>query len=239
MQKRIAIVTGASSDIGLAIVMHLLEAEYQVIAQVNKNRQKIESLAHQFPDLAIVQSDLSSSALAQSFIENHVHSSGVDVLINTIGPLLHKDLAELHPVEWENQIHLNLNLAFYLSYYAKKYLIESKGHIVNFTFAGAELLKARVETTAYCAAKAGLVVLTKSLAHIFAKSHVRVNAVAPGLVDDGVPLDGLRYKIAQEIPFGRQGTSSEIVEVVNWLLCKSPKYLTGALIPVAGAWEYL
>lgn len=239
MEKHVAIVTGASSDIGLAIVQGLLEAEYRVIAQAHSTTEKLGLLSQKFLDLTVIKWDLSTSDAAQDFIKSIESTSQIHVLINTIGPLLHKELSELTPKEWADQIHLNLNLAYYLSYYAKHRLIESQGHIVNFTFAGVELLKARVEATPYCAAKAGLVILTKSLAHIFASAGVRVNAISPGLVESSPVLDESRKKMAEEIPFGRPGTPLEIVDLLKWLLTKSPKYLTGALIPLAGAWEYL
>src|SRR4051812_33346455 len=99
----------------------------------------------------------------QALIQQVVgESNRLDALINTIGPFQHKSLCEVTPEEWDRQIHFNLNLPFYMIHFAKKYLIQNQGHVVNFTFAGAEAQKAWVDSTAFCSAKVGLVVLTKS-----------------------------------------------------------------------------
>jgi len=238
MNKAVAIVTGASTSIGWALVAQLLDAKYQVVAQINENVGRLKGLGG---SLEICRQDLGDERGAQLLIERVRDKYGrVDVLVNTIGPLLQKPLNKLSPLDWQTQIHFNLNLAFYLSHYALPDLIASKGHIINFAFSGVDQLKARNDSTAYCAAKAGLVVLTKSLASALAEHGVRVNAICPGLIEeDGMPSGVERELMAKEIPFGRPGLPSEVAEVLAWLVTTSPKYLTGALISVAGAWEYV
>jgi NAD(P)-dependent dehydrogenase (short-subunit alcohol dehydrogenase family) len=236
---KVAIVTGASSDIGFSIVETLASADYLVIAQVHSNRNAIDTLSKR-ENIQIVQHSLSTPEQARAFINQVVGAhKRIDALINTIGPLLTKPLDELTPEEWQNQIHFNLNLSFYLSHFAKQFLIESKGQIVNFTFSGVEFLKARLDSTPYCAAKAGLVILTKTLASSLARHGVRVNAISPGLIEKDQPSQIERVELADGIPFGRPGTPSEVSELLLWLLMKSPSYMTGALLPISGAWEYI
>lgn len=93
-------------------------------------------------------------------------------------------------------------------------------------------------STGYCAAKAGIVILTKSLAASLASSEVRVNAICPGLIEEGVTTELQRQEMAEQIPFGRPRRPNEIAEVVKWLVIDSPYYFNDALIQVAGAWEY-
>jgi 3-oxoacyl-[acyl-carrier protein] reductase len=237
--RKTVLITGASSDIGVALVRDLLEAEYSVYAQVNSNSESLKefkSNAH----LKIIPHDLSSARQAEKLIQKVVgESKGLDVLINTIGPFLHKNLDKVTPQEWDEQIHFNLNLPYYMTTFAKEYLIQSKGHVINFTFAGVESPKAWVDSTAFCAAKIGLAVLTKSWASLLAPHQVRVNAISPGLIEvSSAPTDE-RKKMSDQIPYGRPGTPMEVSQVLIWLLKSSPAYLTGALIPIAGGWEYL
>ncbi|VFN05669.1 MAG: 3-oxoacyl-[acyl-carrier protein] reductase [Candidatus Kentron sp. G] len=85
-----------------------------------------------------------------------------------------------------------------------------------------------------------LVVLTKSLATSLARFGVRVNMVCPGFIDDGEASypEEQRQALMETIPFARMGHIDEIVDVVRWLADESPSYVTSALIPVSGAWEY-
>ena len=178
--KKVALVTGASSDIGLAVVKELIGSNYKVYAHVNSNRNALDRLRLE-SDLEIVQQELNQPAQARMLVEAvRQKETRLDALVNTVGPLKSKDLTELTPEEWQEQIHLNLNLVFYLFHFAKDFLIHSKGHIINFTFSGVDSLTARMNSTAYCAAKTGLVVLTKSMATSLAKHQVRVNALSPG-----------------------------------------------------------
>lgn len=239
MKNKIAVVTGASTPLGSAIVEKLLLAEYDVIAHINEKRGDLVNLLDGQNSLDLVRQDLSDESGARHFIDQiGKRCSHIDVLVNTIGPMVQKDIWELTPKEWQSQIHFNLNLVFYLSYYAKTCLSKDSGHIINFAFSGAEYLKARMDSTAYCAAKAGVVVLTKSLASAFARLGVRVNAISPGLIEAGEPVTDERRQMAHAIPLGRPGLPSEVAEVLLWLVTKSPKYLTGSIVSVAGGWEY-
>ncbi len=93
-------------------------------------------------------------------------------------------------------------------------------------------------STGCCAAKAGIVILTKSLADSLAPSGVRINAICPGLIEVDATTEKERQEMANQIPFGRHGRPGEMAEVVRWLGIESSPYLTGAIIPVACAWEY-
>ena len=162
----------------------------------------------------------------------------IDVLVNTIGPFYYKDILEVTPDDWAKDITMNLHIAFNVTYFARKHICASRGHIINFAFSGANNLKAWRMSAGYCAAKAGIVVFTKSLASSLASLGVRVNAICPNLIEAGTITGQELQEMASQIPFGKPGRPDEIAKVVKWLVTESPSYLTGALIPVSGAWEY-
>lgn len=93
-------------------------------------------------------------------------------------------------------------------------------------------------STAYCAAKTGVVALSKSLAVALAPNKVRVNVICPGLVDDDDIAMEERQQMASQIPYGRPVQAEEIGQTVDWLVWDSPETMTGALLSVSGGWEY-
>jgi NAD(P)-dependent dehydrogenase (short-subunit alcohol dehydrogenase family) len=239
MRPKIALITGASSEIGSVLVKTLLEAGVKVFAQIHQNKTLLRPLEDS-PLLQIIPQDLSRIEQAEELVQKVVQTAGgLDFLINTIGPFEPVALPELHPAQWQQQLHSNLNITYNVSYFATAALIQSQGHIVNFSFAGADILKARPESAPYSIAKAGIVVLTKSLAAALAKHGVRVNAIAPGLIEAGEVSSAERQKLADQVPMGRPGKPLEVAQLLKWILLESPQYMSGAVIPVAGAWEYL
>lgn len=236
---KVALVTGASSDIGLALIEELVSKDIQVIGQVNSNRGRLRDLeSHR--NLIVIEQNLSHHERVKELVDFVATKKGrLDYLVHSIGPFQSKPILELSPSEWRDQIHLNLDLGFYLVHHAKDLLIQSQGHILQFAFSGAEIVKARPESTPYSIAKTGILVLTKSLAAALAPHQVRVNAISPGLIDLNPVLSDERKEMAVEVPAGRPGTPKEIAQVMNWLLFESPTYITGAQIPVSGGWEYV
>lgn len=93
-------------------------------------------------------------------------------------------------------------------------------------------------STGYCATKAGAVVLTKSQATALAPFKIRVNAICPGLVEEGEISVEERQTMANQIPVGRPIHPDEIGKTVNWLVFDSPETVTGFLVTVSGGWEY-
>jgi 3-oxoacyl-[acyl-carrier protein] reductase len=159
-------------------------------------------------------------------------------VVNVVGPFQYQAITETSPEEWQETIALNLHTCFNLTHYALPYLCESKGHIVNFAFAGVENIKAWPMSAAYCAAKTGIAVLTKSWATALAAKGVRVNAICPGLVEEGTATEAERKAMAEQIPLGRPVRPQEVAATVKWLLTDSPASMTGSLLAVSGAWEY-
>ena len=243
MERKAALVTASSSEIGRAIALMLAAKGYDVGAQYLSNHTVARELKEQAEkngvQVKLLPYDLMKEAGARSIVEQTVEAFGrLDVLVNTIGPCVYQDLPAVTPADWKQMIDINLNSVFNVIYHARDHVVRTRGHVVTFGYAGVDLLKARGSATAYCAAKAGLVILTRTLAAELGRFGVRVNAVCPGWIDDTPHPEARKREIVEAIPFGRMGEVGEVADVVAWLVDGSPEYVTGALIPVAGGSEY-
>ncbi|NOR49315.1 MAG: SDR family oxidoreductase [Methanosarcinaceae archaeon] len=243
MGTKTALIAGASSDIGQAIAISLASEGFNIAAHYHKNFAAVKIIKEEAQKNGVEAGLFCFNLLHPKQAKEMVNAvvkqfTSIDVLVNTIGPFYYQDILEVTPEEWSESVNMNLQVSFNTTYFAREKICASQGHIINFAFSGVENLKAWSMSTGYCAAKAGIVILTKSLAASLASSGVRVNAICPGLIEEGATTELERQEMAEQIPFGRPGRPNEIAEVVKWLVTDSPHYLTGALIPVAGAWEY-
>lgn len=242
MSKPVALISGVTSDIGRAIVKALI-ADFDIAGQYLSNEKEALVLKQFAADhnssLRLYPVDLSLDHNAADLVKQVGDDFGkIDVLINTVGPFFFKNIRNVSPLEWKRTIDLNLNVTFSLTHYAIPYLEKSEqAHILNFSFSGAQNLKAWPDSTSFCAAKAGIVILTKSLASELAPD-IRVNAISPGIVRDAPVHSEGRKKRVDQIPFGAIGKPDELAQIIHWLLLESPSYLTGSIIPFAGGWEY-
>jgi 3-oxoacyl-[acyl-carrier protein] reductase len=242
MNAKTALITGASSDVGKAVALSLAACGFNIAAHYHSNLTAVRVIKNEVGKYGVqamlYRHDLKQSRQAKEMVDAVMSQfSSIDVLVNTIGPFYLKDVLEFTPEEWSEIIDLNLNIAFNVTYFAREQICASKGHIINFAFSGAEHLRAWSMATAYGAAKAGIVILTKTLATSLASTGVRVNAICPGLIEESWQSKQNREQLACKVPVGRLGRPDEIAETVKWLVTDSPLYVTGALIAVAGAWE--
>ncbi|MBS1212735.1 MAG: hypothetical protein H6R26_1352 [Proteobacteria bacterium] len=237
------LITGASSEIGRSIALELSNSSTSLALHYHENQQAIAelqtTLAASGCSSCAVRYDLTRTDQAEAMIEEVIgHFSRLDVVVNVVGPFVYRNVSEMTPAEWQEAIALNLHTCFNVTHFAEPHLRQSRGQIVNFAFSGVENLKAWPMSAAYCAAKAGVAILTKSLAAELAPKGVRVNAVCPGLVEEGVATEAERKDMAEQIPLGRPVRPDEVAKTVRWLVTESPESMTGSLIAVSGAWEY-
>ena len=240
---RSILITGASSEIGRSIALELASGGASLALHYRENQRAITEIQECFAARGCashaMRYDLTRGAEAKAMIEEVVGEFGrLDVLVNVVGPFLYRGITEMTPEEWQETIALNLHTCFNVTHFAQPHLCESRGHIVNFAFSGVENIKAWAMSAAYCSAKTGIAVLTKSLAAALAPKGVRVNALCPGLVEETEATAAERKSMAEQIPLGRPVRPEEIAATVRWLVTESPESMTGSLIAVSGAWEY-
>ena len=241
--KKIILITGASRGIGRDIAKTLSkDSNNMVIANYNKSEKEAielkENLKNEGIDIDIIKADVSKRNEAKEMVQEVLNKYGkIDVLINNAGISQYKLFNDITDEEWDNIINTNLKSAFMVTQEAVRNMINNKeGCIINISsiwgVAGASM------EVAYSTSKAGLIGLTKSLAKELGASNIRVNAIAPGIINTGMnnrfSKDELQ-SIKDEIPLEKIGNTADITKCVKWLIEDS--YTTGQVISINGGWD--
>ena len=241
--KKIILITGASRGIGRDIAKTLSkDSNNMLIANYNKSEKEAielkENLKNEGIDIDIIKADVSKRNEAKEMVQEVLNKYGkIDVLINNAGISQYKLFNDITDEEWDNIINTNLKSAFMVTQEAVRNMINNKeGCIINISsiwgVAGASM------EVAYSTSKAGLIGLTKSLAKELGPSNIRVNAIAPGIINTGMnnrfSEDELQ-SIKDEIPLEKIGNTADITKCVKWLIEDS--YTTGQVISINGGWD--
>jgi NAD(P)-dependent dehydrogenase (short-subunit alcohol dehydrogenase family) len=238
---RSAVVTGAASGIGKAVVELLLEQHIRVVA-ADVNESALTELAGR-PGVETIAVDLADG----SHREELVGVAGeIDYLVNCAGVIRLGPLAGFELDDWRRIFAVNAEAVFFLSQGLMTRMRDG-GAIVNVSSAAAKLGHA-TESAAYAASKAAVLSLTRSFAHELAPRGIRVNAVCPGMVDTPMQDEVLEGKLRvfggepaelaqrrlEAIPLRRVGGPAEIAAVICFLLSDAASYMTGQSVNVSG-----
>ena len=238
IQNKVAIVTGSSRGIGAEIVKLLSKNGYTVILNYNKSQELAENIAKEYSNVHIFKADVSKYEEVKNLIDFTIQKfNHIDLLVNNAGIDLVKTITDTSIVDFDNVLKTNLYSAFYASKEVSKYMINQKsGHIINISSIWG-LTGASCEM-AYSVSKAGLDAMTKSLAKELGLSNIRVNSIAPGIVDtemNSFLSDDEKNELYKEIPLGKMGTPLDVASCVLFL--ENNSYITGQIIQVNGGWN--
>jgi 3-oxoacyl-[acyl-carrier protein] reductase len=236
------IVTGGSRGIGAAIVVELAKNNYNVVLNYNNSEEKAKKiqkdLKEQGINIEIFKADVSKREDVKKLVSFTIEKyNNIDILINNAGIDQIKPFMDITNEDWNKIIQTNLNSVFYCSQEVLKNMIHNKkGCIINISSIWG-ITGASCEV-AYSVSKAGIDGMTKALAKEMGLSNIRVNSIAPGIVDTDMNKE-LSFEELQElkneIPLGRIATPEEIVKSVKWLI--DDEYVTGQIISVNGGWN--
>ena len=241
MTKKIVLITGASKGIGEYTAKMLATKGYTVIGTYKNSEEKVKKIKKEIIDKNIsidfFQADVSKREDVRKLIKYVLSEYGkIDVLVNNAGISQIKLFTDITDEDWDNMINTNLNSVFYMTQETVENMIQRKdGCIINVSSIWG-LTGASCESH-YSVSKAGIDALTKSLAKELGPSNIRVNSIAPGIIE--TPMnDHLNKKeiekIKEDIPLGRIGKPSDISKCIEWLI--EDKYVTGQVISINGGW---
>lgn len=234
---KVAIVTGASRGIGREIAKELAKANIKVIANYNKSEEQAKLLQIENPEIDIFQADVSKREEARKIVEYTLSKYGkIDILVNNAGIAESKLFTDNTDEDWNRIINNNLYSAFCMTQEVLNNMIHNKsGVIINISSVWG-LVGASCETL-YSISKAGMDAMTKSLAKELGPSNIRINSIAPGIIDTEMNKNLTQNELEElkeEIPLGRIGKASDIAKCVKWLI--EDEYTTGQVISSNGGW---
>jgi 3-oxoacyl-[acyl-carrier protein] reductase len=242
LEGKVALVTGGTGSIGMAVARQLAEAGCHV-AVVDLDEEKCAAAAAQLPTRSIgVAFDVSSEASVVAGVARvREHLGGVDILVNVAGILSNNKALETSSSEWRKVHAVNYDSAFYLSKACLPHMVEQGwGRVVNLS-SWAWKSGGLTAGTAYSSSKAAMVGLTFSLARQFASSGVTVNAVAPCYVFSPMIMEQLtadkRAELLETIPVRRFCKPDEVAHAVAFLVSPLSGFITGEVIDMNGGFQ--
>jgi pteridine reductase len=234
---RVALVTGGARRVGRAIVLELARSGCDVAVHYHRSHDDAETLATALADLGcqceLLSDDLADTAAPGRLVDRTVDRfERLDILVNNASVFDPQRIEDFDVAAWERIMRVNLTAPAGLAAAAHRYLrATGRGKIVNLCDIAAE--RPWPSHIPYCASKAALVSLTRSLARALAPD-VQVNGVSPGIAVFPDDYDeATRQKLIAKVPLGRSGTPDDIARTVRFLVDEA-HYVTGQIINVDG-----
>lgn len=236
--NKVAIVSGGSRGIGASIVETLASSGFDVVLNYRFSANKANDIASKFSNVVTFQADVSDHAQVKSLVDFTISKFGrIDLLVNNAGIDFINTLSDTSDSDFDTVLRNNLYSAFYLSKEVSPYMINAKsGLIINISSIWG-IVGASCEM-AYSVSKAGLDAMTKSLAKELGPSNIRVNSIAPGIIDTDMNSFLSKEELSEivnDIPLERIGLPSDVADTVLFL--EKNSYITGQVIQVTGGWN--
>jgi len=241
LDGKAAIVTGGSRGIGRAIALELAQQGAAVVVGYRANeaaaQEVVDKIVQGGGQAVAVQADVSQFKEAKRLVDAALEQFGqVDILVNNAGVTRDTLLMRMSDSDWDTVVNTNLKGAFNcIKAVARSMVRRRSGRIVNITSVAG--LAGNAGQANYCAAKAGLIGLTKSVAKELGPRKITVNAVAPGYVETDMTAvlpQELKDLAIQMTPLGRAGKPEDIAKAVAFLASDDAAFITGQVLSVDG-----
>jgi 3-oxoacyl-[acyl-carrier protein] reductase len=244
LQGKVAIVTGSSKGIGRAIAIAFAKEGAKVVVN-SRHKKDAEEVVREIKALGrealAVEADVSKANDVKNMVKRAVDRFGrVDILVNNAGVARFSPLTSISVKQWEYMIGINLKGQFLCAKEVTDDILKrkAKGIIINIASIAGEI--GFKNMAPYCAAKGGIIELTRELA-LELSPNIRVNAIGPGVIETDMTSDLLknpqaRNTLLQQIPMGRFGQPEDIAKVAVFLASDDSDYMTGHTIFVDGGW---
>ena len=241
LEGKVAVVTGASRGIGREVALTLAGYGATVIVNYCGSKDKAEAVVEEIAAAGgtakAYQGDVSEFDVAKEMMTSVKKEFGsIDILVNNAGITKDNLILKMSEEEFDKVIEVNLKGAFNCMKHVSRIMLKQRyGHITNMSSVSGVMGNAGQVN--YCASKAGIIGMTKSLARELGSRGITVNAIAPGYIQtemtDVLP-DDVKESILGTIPLKRMGQTKDIAEAVAFLASDKAAYITGQTISVDG-----
>jgi len=241
LKGKVAIITGGSRGIGKGIAIELAKAGCCLVINYKSNDEAAEETMQEIKELGAyaikIKGDVGDYEFSKEMIKTTLEKLGrVDILINNAGISKVGLFMDATTQEWDDVLNVNLKGAINCSHNVVKEMIKQKsGSIINISSMWGEV-GASCEVI-YSASKGAVNAFTKALAKELAPSNIRVNAIAPGVIDtemNSFLTSSERKSLINEIPMMKFGEVSDVGMLVTFLVSENSKYITGQVITIDG-----
>ena len=243
LRNRVALVTGGSRGIGRGISTRLAQNGARVAIAYRSNKAAAQQTLLQLQATGVeclaVETDICDPARAEQFVKTVAERFGrVDVVVNNVGDFRWGTVTESSLTDWNGIFSSNLMSALYMCRAALPHMRKGRwGRIVNLGAVGAERVFGQAKISAYAAAKAAVVALSRSLALEEAKNGITVNVVNPSSIDENeLTLSEARSMRDARFPIGRPPTVEDVAATVAFFASEEAEYVTGQVMNVSGGW---
>jgi NAD(P)-dependent dehydrogenase (short-subunit alcohol dehydrogenase family) len=242
LDRKKALITGAQQGIGAAIAVAFADQGADVAINYLDDAAAAERVAAEVTArgrrAVLVQADVGETGRIDAFVrEAEAGLGGLDVVVNNAGIFPRAHFLDLTEDTWDMTLNVNLKATCFIGQAAARRMVASgtAGAIVNIA---SSAVQGWERSAHYSASKGGVVSLTRTMAIDLAHSHIRVNAIAPGLTDTAQPRGGYSEQqltdFAEHIPVRRMGQAGEIASVAVFLASAMSSYMTGQTVHVNG-----
>ena len=241
-RSKIAIVTGGSSGIGLAISRELAKSGMDLVIVNDVNIDEGERVAEQLSrDFGVrtmhMRGDVSNEQDVDNVFQKAMESFGaIDVLVNDAGVVDDAFIDKMDSEKWRRVLEVNLTGTFYCTRAAMRFMKEQgSGRILNISSVSAEI--GNIGQANYVASKGGVIALTRTVAREGARHGIIVNAIAPGFINTRMTSSiraDIVDKIIAQIPMKRFGEPEEVAKLARFLVSEENTYITGQIINING-----
>ena len=236
------LVTGSSRGIGAALIQAFgarsANCVVNYVADPNgQNKADAESVAQEMREPLVVECDVTNPAQVETMMQAIAERfGGLDVLVNNSGIIRDRTMKKLTLEEFESVVRVNLTGTFNVTQKATA-VLQSGGRVINLSSVSGQM--GLFGQANYSSSKAAIIALTKVSARELARQQITVNAIAPGFIDVGMSKgmpDEVTENFKKQIPLGRLGEASEIVDAALFLASPMASYITGHVLNVNGGY---